>query len=138
MCMELFVASDQPIELSHGWRGQPYLTVQEVADTDIGIRRHLTLPYLRHLGAHTGCSCGFKYGQPNAESTPEEEAAGRQSVAALHDFLKTQLSAGASLQLLSRWFTEAFSPVEASDISIGSIGGDSFDLPENAVWNVRP
>jgi len=139
MCMELFVASDQPIECSRGWTGEAYLTVEEVDDTDDLIRRHLTLPHVRFLGAHTGCSCGFEYGvrTPETEEETQQDQAGRRSVDALRDFLKTHLDAGASLQLLSRWFTEVSLAPEASEVSLDYFGGESFELPPNALLQVR-
>src|SRR6185436_7888683 len=98
MCMELFVASDRPIEPSHGWKGETLLTIEEVDDADESIRRHLTLPHVRYLGAHTGCSCGFEYGlaPPETEGEEQQDQAGRRSVAGLRDFLATHLDAGAS------------------------------------------
>jgi len=138
MCMELFVASDQPIERSHGWKGEAFLTVEEVDAEDESVRRHLTLPHVRYLGAHTGCSCGFEYGlaTPERETGAEQDQAGRRSVSALRDFLEVHLEAGASLQLLSRWFTEASLAPDASDVSVDFFGGESFVLPHNAVLRV--
>jgi hypothetical protein len=135
--MELFVASDRPIEPSPGWRGEAFLTVEEVDDTDGSVRRHLTLPHVRYLAAHTGCSCGFEYGRETLETEAEQDRAGRSSVAALRDFLTTHLDAGASLQLLSRWFTEASLAPDTSDVSLDFFGGESFELPRNAVLQVR-
>jgi hypothetical protein len=138
--MELFVASDRPIELSHGWKGEPYLTIHDVQDT-VGIQPPLTLPYVRFLGAHGGCSCGFEFGQrdPQTDEEMEQETAGRRSVGALRDFLETQLRAGASVQLLSRWFNEAGPhPDEETNVSPDVFGGDSFELPRSVLWRLRP
>jgi hypothetical protein len=138
--MELFVASDRPIDLSPGWKGEPFLTVEEARDTDVHLRPHLTLTHVRSLGAHTGCSCGFEYGvkEPQSDEDAEQDRAGRRSVAALRDFLETQLKGGASLELLSRWFTEGSSePVERREVSAEYFGGEAFELPQSTLLLIR-
>jgi hypothetical protein len=51
--------------------------------------------------------------------------------------LETHLHAGASLELLARWFMDVSEPVETVDVSTAVLGGDEFDLPENTLWRFR-
>jgi len=138
--MELFLASDQPINPSHGWKGERYLTVGDIDETEQRVRAHFTLPHVRFLGAHTGCSCGFEYGvkELTTEEERAEDEAGRLSVAALHDFLETQLRQGRAVQLLSCWQgEESRTPREVLEVSPDYFGGKSFDLPRSAFLKIR-
>lgn len=138
--MELFVASDRPIESSHGWKKEPYLTVEELSEPEQAVSHQVSLPHVRFLGAHTGCSCGFDYGvgEAGSDAEREQEQSGRLSVAALRDFLETQLRAGVLLELFSCWAgEESRAPAEVLEVTPEYFGGDSFELPQGALLRVR-
>jgi transposase len=54
---------------------KPGFNVQSLSDTEHGGRRQFTKPHVCYLGAHTGCSCGFAYGQ--ISPTTEKDGRGR-------------------------------------------------------------
>lgn len=140
MCMELFVASDRPIDLSSGWNAEPYLTIEPAEHVEGAIARLFSFPHIRFLGAHTGCSCGFEYGlnEPGSEAERESEEAGRKSVEALRAFLETYLRMGAALELISCWEGKKWpDPHRATQVSPAYFGGPSFDLPRSALLKVQ-
>jgi hypothetical protein len=55
MCLMLYLATkgDQPLGTS------PELNVEEVETSREAVRLWFSLPTIRFIGAHTGCSCGF-------------------------------------------------------------------------------
>jgi hypothetical protein len=55
MCLMLYLATsnDQPLRTSHE------LSVEEVESSREAVRQWFSLPTVRFIGAHTGCSCGF-------------------------------------------------------------------------------
>ena len=55
MCLMLYMATDgdQPL------RESPDLRVEDVEDSRATVRQWFSLPTVRFIGAHTGCSCGF-------------------------------------------------------------------------------
>ncbi len=57
MCLGLYVASRSLLAISES----PELSVQEIDPTEDVVRQNFSLPHVRYLGAHTGCSCGFPH-----------------------------------------------------------------------------
>ena len=57
MCLMLYLATsdDQPL------RSSPELSVEEVEASRESVRQWFSLPTVRFIGAHTGCSCGFPH-----------------------------------------------------------------------------
>ena len=51
----LATSDDQPL------RSSPELNVEEVETSREAVRQWFSLPTVRFIGAHTGCSCGFPY-----------------------------------------------------------------------------
>jgi hypothetical protein len=57
MCLMLYVATAADLP---AWT-TPDLTVEEVDEARAVVRRWFSLPTVRFVGAHTGCSCGFPH-----------------------------------------------------------------------------
>lgn len=55
MCLMLYMAAGRPIP----HQSTPSLTVENVPSERQAIQQWLSLPTIRFVGAHTGCSCGF-------------------------------------------------------------------------------
>lgn len=55
MCLMLYMATggEQPL------RESPELRVEEIEGARTTVRQWFSLPTVRFIGAHTGCSCGF-------------------------------------------------------------------------------
>jgi hypothetical protein len=140
MCLLLFVASDAPIEMSAGWNGTTALSFHPLADADAWVRNVLSKPHVVYAGSHTGCSCGFAFGliEPHTEAEQAEEARGRQSVAALRDFLAIRLAHEREVQLLACWAgNEGSLPGPQRTVGLDYFEGEDFQFPERAVIVVR-
>src|SRR5262245_42995789 len=55
MCQMLYVATAEELPLSQS----PELRVEMVEPSRAAVRQWFSLPGVRFIGAHTGCSCGF-------------------------------------------------------------------------------
>src|SRR3954462_14216463 len=57
MCLTLYLGTDGSLPL----RAAPDLGVEEVEASREAVRQWFSLPTIRFIGAHTGCSCGFPH-----------------------------------------------------------------------------
>ena len=128
MCMVLYAAADSPLpEIAEEMPPLP-LSVRPVTGSEELVRAHFTKPYAYFLGSHTGCSCGFQYGEG-----VEEDAEGRESVRALGAFLEKAVESGGPLELFACWDgDEAQPPSKSEVVSARDFTGDAyeFDLAE--------
>jgi hypothetical protein len=113
MCLELYVAASVPIEP----RATAALSVEPLDADHSAIARWLSLPELRYVGAHTGCSCGFpsvrgaeviEYGDGFFDETePGQRAADLASVRALFALIDEVLAQSEAVELLPLWWSDA-------------------------------
>jgi len=140
VCMNLYVASDQPIAATSWSEAHPGFNIQPLSEAEDRVRVQFSKPHVMYLGAHTGCSCGFAFGQPGSEAGQdiEQEQLGRESVASLREFLHSQLTSVAELELYSCWYgDEGTSPDARVRVTPEHFGGQAFDLPERVFYRVR-
>jgi hypothetical protein len=57
MCLMLYLGTYGDLPL----RAAPDLAVEEVETSRDAVRQWFSLPTVRFIGAHTGCSCGFPH-----------------------------------------------------------------------------
>jgi hypothetical protein len=139
--MALFIASDQPLPLIEWQESEPAFNVQRMSDGEEGVRRHFSKPNVYYLGAHTGCSCGFKYGQIEiGEHDEADEAAGRESVSALRRYASEAVQRLGEVELFSSWEGDWNDAAERRlDVTPEWFDGESFKLPEKVAFRVsRP
>lgn len=70
MCQALFLAAARPPRPISCGPDRPVFSVVAASFGVEAIRRHLGRPHLVLVGAHTGCSCGFRY----EHESPADEA----------------------------------------------------------------
>lgn len=64
MCMSYYIASDSEIPLLPWDEISPSLFVQELQpEVDSSIANHFSKSYVRYVGSHEGCGCGFRCGK---------------------------------------------------------------------------
>jgi Restriction endonuclease len=131
------------------------VTDAAMADIDVGthggkvvidekvVARHFSKPNIRYLGAHTGCSCGFKYGcvPPRDEKDHLEEERGQASVRSLQAYLDDMLRSTEAVELYACWKGEWGEPQESHrEVTTDFFGGDSFYLQQREllVVTIRP
>jgi hypothetical protein len=118
MCLMLYVATtgDQP------YLESDLLTVEDVDPSRMAVRRWLTLPVVRFVGAHTGCSCGFRsiaVAEPidydpamfRQEDESDDAATARASLAALLAMARTLVERDGAIELLAVWDGDEAEPL---------------------------
>lgn len=59
MCLGVFVASGQALDLVPWDDQMPAFNVVPLSENEETVRRQFSLSHVAYAGAHTGCSCGF-------------------------------------------------------------------------------
>jgi hypothetical protein len=140
MCMALYLAADEPVPTTEWREGESVFVIQPLNESQERVRKQFTKPAVFYLGAHTGCSCGFAYGQLKPE-TPEQllqEQMSRRSVEELQGFLAGQVANGRDVELFACWEGDQGAPPEQRlDITPSHFTGESFELQEKAFYRVR-
>ena len=113
-------------------------------DTENVLRQVFTLPHVRFVGAHTGCSCGFPYvvaeepfdhyqGMFDAGPDREQDV---QSLRALLDLLAVHVSTG-SVELYPVWNgEEALPPKGRIRRSLTSLTPETFFFIERFIYEL--
>jgi hypothetical protein len=105
MCMACYIASDFQLPRTKAWSEEnPGFYVTDLQPDEMErIRDTVTLPFVRYVGAFTGCSCGYRsFSEGATEPTTEDAAAAQSDHEAFAHYLEG-LPAGSSIQLLVCW-----------------------------------
>ena len=136
MCMVLYAAADAPLpELPERNPPAP-LSARPIRDAEEAVRPHFTKPHVYFLGSHTGCSCGFQYGEG-----VEEDSEGRESVRQLGEYLAAAVECAGAIEVYACWDGEEAEPLEEREIitSAAFLGdAEEFDLPQRWFATVVP
>ena len=129
MCMVLYLAADAPLPEVLPLEPPGAFSAQLLTAPDEPVRVQFTKPFVYILGAHEGCSCGFKYGVGDEESDPS----GRESVRRLGEYLVAALDHLGSVELYACWAGEAGEPAEMCEFLTTTTfthEADAFELPQ--------
>ena len=136
MCTVLYAAADAPLpEMAEETPRRP-LSVRAVSGPEESVRAHFTKPHVYFLGAYTGCSCGFKYGQGVAA-----DPRGHASVRALGTYLTMAVASVGPMELYAcRDGDQGKPPAKSEVVSPGHFAGeaDRFLLAEGWFATVVP
>ena len=139
MCLTLYLATagEQPL------RKSPELTIEAVEPYGEPVRQWFSLPAVRFIGAHTGCSCGFRhvvaeepvdyregmFDGPDAEQNLRSTQA---LVALIHEHV-----ASGEVQLYPVWNgDEQLAPKGTIELRAGTLDPDTFFLNERFFYRV--
>jgi len=137
MCKALYLATDVPILPTDRDDPTSVFFVRELEWRERRVRVQFSKPELRHLGAHTGCSCGFMYDAEDP-ATLEEAQLARRSVEELRRFLTRQVEGAREVELYHCWEGDEDEPAKHHvDITTEQFAGSSFRLQERALYRVR-
>ena len=103
--MACYIASDVQLPATTPWsEADPGFYVTDLQpDERERVRRTLSLPHFRYVGAFTGCSCGYRsFAEGATEPTTEDDSAAQSDHEAFAHYLEG-LPVGSSLQLLVCW-----------------------------------
>jgi hypothetical protein len=75
MCLGVFLASDQPLDLVPWNERTPGFNVVPLSEHEEPVRRQFALAHVVYAGAHTRCSCGFRADGENPDAVSRSQAA---------------------------------------------------------------
>lgn len=128
------------------WDASAYLRLEAVDPARESVRARFTLPVVRFIGAHTGCSCGFPSviaEQPIEyyDGMPlggDDRDADLQSVRALLDLLGGQFAAADEVQLYPVSDGDEGSPAKGTlVVDVGALAAETFFFNERFLLRVR-
>ena len=138
----LYAASSVELPLGHG----ADLSVEAVELRRLVVRQAFSLPHVRFIGAHTGCSCGFPSVMADEPveyyagmlDQADNRAADLRSVRALLDLLRRLAGGGARLELLPVADGEEHRPPKGTiDLRLAEADAERFFLTERFLHRVR-
>src|SRR5262245_10126110 len=140
MCMALYVAAEIVLPRVPWVEAAPAFNTQELAGHEDVVRERFSKTNVVFLGAHTGCSCGFSYGELDPE-TPEEkedDRRSRESVRHLREYLADALKSTPELEIFACWEGDQSQPETARRVvSVDHFGGEAFGLNEHEMLVLR-
>src|SRR5262245_17262888 len=136
MCTVFYVAAEVPLpELPERMPPAP-LSARPIRDAEEAVRVHFSKPHIYFLGSHTGCSCGFQYGE-----YVDEDAEGRESVRQLGAYLAAAVAHSGPVEVFACWDGDEALPVDQREtVTPNVFTGDAqdFDLSERWFATVIP
>lgn len=146
MCLMLYVATrgDQPCFESD------LLNIEEVEPQREAVRQWLTLPVIRFVGAHTGCSCGFRSikasepiefdeGMFSYEDVRDDaaRARARASISALLALIREHAMRDGAVELLAVWQgDEIRPPLGTIEKGIGALQPETWFFIEGFLYRI--
>ena len=138
MCMMVYVASDEELLTIPYDEARPGLYVKREDAADAPVRRHFRMRNIYLVCCHTGCGCGFQYGEyPEVEDDPEELAAAEAARKALIRYL-AEAAWRQPVELYACWADDEAEPhVSRRDCHVAALFQPSGFLREREYLMVR-
>jgi hypothetical protein len=133
VCLALYIGADHPLPLVPWREDHRGFNVVTLADHERVVVDKFSKSHLAYAGAHTGCSCGFRYGEdpPSDAKDEEEERPGRASVESLRQYLEALLRHSPAVELYACWEGDWAEPSAGSrEVALTYFGGERFALEE--------
>lgn len=140
MCLMLYLATsdEQPL------RRSPELSVEEVEPSRDAVRQWFSLPIVRFIGAHTGCSCGFPHvvaEEPieywDGMFDGQDREADVRSVDSLLGLVREHVRATGEVQLYPVWDGEEGKlPKGVINLGVGALNRERFFFNEQFFYRV--
>ena len=140
MCLMLYMATrgDVPV------RSSPELSVEEVEPSREAVREWFSLPVVRFIGAHTGCSCGFPHvvaEEPieywDGMFDGQDRDADLESVDSMLGLVREHVRATGEVQLYPVWDGEEGSaPKGVINLGLGALKREQFFFNEQVFYHV--
>jgi hypothetical protein len=130
MCLGVYLASDESLDLLPFQAGAPSFNVTGLEPFKAGVRQILTRAFVYALGAHTQCGCGFL---SEAESEPERVAKSRRELSA---YVAEAVTKG-PVELYTCWNGDAGEPTQVFELSPNELQSQDHWLVEGSLVRVR-
>ncbi len=138
MCMMIYIAADQPLELIKRDEANPDLQVTELIESDEIIRKQFQLPYVYYVGAYEGCGCGFQAGE-YPQDDDDERPMKRASLDAFAIYLDKQLKNTKLIELFACWDGNQTVPPEHNRyLTPNMLLSDKFFFLERELSQIKP
>jgi hypothetical protein len=140
MCLMLYMATQGDVPV----RSSPELSVEEVEPSREAVREWFSLPVVRFIGAHTGCSCGFPHvvaEEPidywDGMFDGQDRDADLESVDSLLRLVREHVSATGEVQLYPVWDGEEGEPPKGViNVGLGALNREKFFFNEQFFYRV--
>jgi len=142
MCYTLYLATrdEQPL-----W-SSPALSVEAIEPGAESVRQWFSLPVVRFIGAHTGCSCGFRYLIANEPieywdgmfHKSERADKDQESIQALVRLIRKHVVGSGIVEMYALWNDEVEErPVGTIELQIDTIDPQKFFFVEGFFYRVQ-
>ena len=141
MCLMLYLAAPVEIPL----QTSPDLTVEDVLPARAAVLARFSLPHVKYIGSHSGCSCGFPSIQSNVPVDyfdgmlieTNERDKDLRSVRALLDLIRPLVSSGGEVQMYPIWDLEEHKqPIATINWHVDSLNAEKFFFHEQFLHRV--
>lgn len=141
MCLMLYMATQDDVPL----RSASELSVEEVEPSGEAVRQWFSLPVVRFIGAHTGCSCGFPHviAEEPIEywdgifDDDEDRQADLRSTDALLEIVREHVRATGEVELYPVWNGQEGSPPKGVvNLSLRALNRETFLFTEQFFYRV--
>ena len=113
MCIMVYLAADEPLQLLEWNEMQPGLHASLPAPNEDRVRVQFTKGTLVYAGSYEGCGCGFQNGEYGPEHyEPEELRQGRRSLYEFSEYLRRELPRVGDIELFACWDGDQMAPPE--------------------------
>ena len=102
MCMMVYVAADQPLDVIPWDKAKPGFHVSELEPRESRVRMQFNAANIYYAGSHEGCGCGFQFGN-SMEYEGSDHQLMRASLDAFAAYLDQQLKRVARIELFACW-----------------------------------
>jgi hypothetical protein len=142
MCLMLYLGTNGNLPL----RTAPDLAVEEVETSRAAVHRWFSLPTVRFIGAHTGCSCGFPYVVAEEPvdywdglfEPGDSRDADLRSLQALLTIVREHVSDFGAVELYPVWDgNEHMPPKGTVEVPVNSLDLETFLFTEQFFYRVK-
>jgi len=140
MCLMLYMATQRDVPV----RSSPELSVEEIEPSREAVRQWFSLPVVRFIGAHTGCSCGFPHvvaEEPiehwDGMFDGQDRGDDLRSVDSLLGLVRAHVRATGEVQLYPVWDGDEGNPPKgAINLGLGALNREKFFFNEQFFYRV--
>lgn len=139
MCLAYFLASETPLPLTEPWSKESprfYIGEAQLDETE-RLRTNLRAPFMRYVGAFTGCGCGFRLAEGTDYATTEDASAAQADHEAFAAYLSS-LPGDSSAELYVCWDgDQSEKPLYRRTIRPGDIAKPEFAFHERELIAIK-
>jgi hypothetical protein len=141
MCLMLYMATQDDVPP----QSTPEMSVEEVEPSRTAVRQWFSLPVVRFIGAHTGCSCGFPHviaEEPGEYfegmfDNDEDRQADLRSLESLVALVREHVTTAGEVQLYPVWDGEEGSPPKGNiTVRLDALNRETFLFTEQFFYRV--